>query len=304
MHAIPESRGAPESGNPVMTGREPVPNRPDRVSQHYGRSDLLRRIREGADRLGKTPESLSLGDLAPVDEFHIGGSLATDAFLEGLGIRAEDHVLDIGCGLGGSSRFAAATYGCRVTGLDLTAEYVETGRTLSSWVGLEDRVDLVHGNALAMGFSPGTFDKAFMLHVGMNIADKRALAAEVWRVLKPGGELGIYDVMRTGPCELTFPVPWAGEGSSSFVASPAEYRVAVEEAGFEVVHERDQSAFAATFFDDLKAAASRHEGPPPLGLHILMGEDAPLKVTNMIENVAEGRVAPFELRAIKGRESD
>jgi len=271
----------------------------DVVASHYGRGDLLQMISTGVENLGKTPESVTIEDLAPVDEFHIGGALATRSFLERVALEAEDHVLDIGCGLGGTSRFAAETYGCRVTGMDLTREYVETGRVLCSWVGLDHHVDLVQGNALATDFSASTFDKAFMLHVGMNIADKRALAAEAWRVLKPGGVLGIYDVMRVGNEELTLPVPWATVASASSVASPDEYKNALAGAGFVLSSERNRRDFALQFFERLREAAAGADGPPPLGLHILMGGDASTKVRNMIENISQSRVAPVELIAKK-----
>lgn len=65
-----------------------------------------------------------------MDEFHIGGRLATESFLGRLDIGAGHHVLDVDCGLGGGSRFAAQRYGCRVPGVDLTQEYVETGNEL------------------------------------------------------------------------------------------------------------------------------------------------------------------------------
>jgi SAM-dependent methyltransferase len=269
------------------------------VASHYTRSDLLQAISAGVERLGKTTETVAIEDLAPVDEFHIGGSLATRSFLDQVDIAAEDHVLDVGCGLGGTSRFAANAYGCRVTGIDLTDAYVETGEALCSWVGLDDRVALVRGNALGMDFPPSTFDKAFMLHVGMNISDKGSLAEEIWRVLKPGGVLGIYDVMRVGSEELVFPVPWATVAEASWVASPDDYRKALVTAGFELACERNRRDFALEFFERLRADAAEAQGPPPLGLHILMGQNASLKVRNMIENISQGRVAPVEVIARK-----
>jgi len=123
-----------------------------------------------------SPESITLDDLGPVDEFHIGGRVASEEFLDQLSLGHDEHVLDVGCGLGGTSRFAADRYGCRVTGIDLTEEFVETGKALCKWVGLADLIALEQGSATAMPYVEGTFDKAYMMHVGMNIPDKPALA--------------------------------------------------------------------------------------------------------------------------------
>jgi SAM-dependent methyltransferase len=271
----------------------------DEVASHYSDDALLDAILAGVRELGKTTQSLTIEDLAPVDEFHIGGTAATRTFLENLGVESQHHVLDVGCGLGGASRFAAMTYGCRVTGIDLTREYVETGRELCRWLGLENRVRLVHGNAMSTDFANETFDRVFLLHVGMNIPDKVALAAEASRVLKPGGILGVYDVMRMTGGDLTFPVPWSTIPATSFVATPREYRSSLEEAGFVLKEEYDRSAVAMEFFTDLRRSTSQAMGPPPLGLHVLMGADATDKVRNMIGHVLEGTLAPVEIIAQK-----
>lgn len=275
----------------------------NKVANHYTQSDLLEAITSGVEKLGKTPTTVNIQELAAVDEFHIGGSEATRSFIDQIAVSNRDHVLDIGCGIGGASRFLAQTYHCQVTGIDLTAAFVKTGNELCSWVGLEDRVRLVQGNALSMDFSPSTFDKSVMLHVGMNINDKESLAREAWRVLKPGGVMGIYDVMRIGDGELFFPVPWATTAESSAVSSVQEYKDALTKAGFVVTGERDRHEFAMAFFERLQADATATKGPPPLGLHILMGNDAPIKIKNMIENIAHGKVAPIELIVQKTNES-
>ena len=158
---------------------------------------------------------------------------------------------------------------------------------------------LQQGDATATSFAEDAFDKAYMLHVGMNIPDKAALARELFRVLRPGATLGIYDVMRVGGDDLSFPVPWATNPEDSAVGSPAEYKQALEAAGFVITAERNRREFAVEFFAKLKAAASKADGPPALGLHILMGATAPVKVRNMIENIAENRIAPVELIATK-----
>ena len=271
----------------------------DIVASHYTHGRLLDAIRAGLERLGRSPDDVGVDDLGPVDEFHIGGRQATEEFLAQLDLAADDHVLDVGCGLGGACRFVATRHGCRVTGIDLTPEYVETGRTLCAWTGLQDRITLDRGSATATPYPTGYFDKAYMMHVGMNIADKPALIRELHRVLKPGGRLGIYDIMRTGDGELSFPVPWATTAAEDALGPPEAYKAALEAAGFRLVAERNRRALAEAFFAAFKARLAAAGGPPPLGLHIVLGKTAPLKVANMIENIAAGRFAPVELIADK-----
>lgn len=269
------------------------------VSRHYAHGSLTDAIREGLAALGKAPGTIAVDDLAPVDEFHIGGRKASEDFLDQLGLDADKHVLDVGCGLGGAARFVASRYGSRVTGIDLTSEYVATGRTLCTWVGLDQRIALHQGSALAMPFADSSFDGAYMLHVGMNIEDKDKLAAEVARVLRPGGAFGIYDVMRIGPGDLAYPVPWAATADLSAVSEPDRYKKALERAGFAVTAERDRRDFALAFFANVRARTAAAGGPPPLGLHVLMGKTTPEKVQNMIDNISKGRIAPVELIARK-----
>lgn len=266
-----------------------------RVSEHYAHGDLLAAIRTGVAKLGKTSQSVSIDDLGPVDEFHIGGRQASREFLDQLELAATDRVLDVGCGLGGPARFTADRYGCQVAGIDLTAEYIETGRALCDWVGLAGRIDLTQGSALEMAYADNSFDSGYMMHVGMNIADKGALFREIHRVLKPGGRFGIYDVMRIGEGDLTYPVPWASEADHSHLGAPAEYRDMLQASGFELAAERDRHAFALEFFAQAKAQATSSGGPPPLGLHVLMGDSARVKFANLVA----GRLAPVEMIARK-----
>jgi ubiquinone/menaquinone biosynthesis C-methylase UbiE len=275
-----------------------VPTQQD-VSNHYTHGNLVAAIRRGIESAGKTIDSVTVDDLAPVDEFHIGGRQASEDFLSQLDLTPGKQVLDVGCGLGGAARFVASRYGCQVTGIDLTPEFIETGQVICGWVGLNSRVSVHQSSALAMPFADKVFDSAYMLHVGMNIGDKEKLCSEVSRVLRPNSLFGIYDIMRTGEGELTYPVPWATTSASSAVATPAEYREALNKAGFAIVAERNRRDFALAFFDQLRARTAATGGPPPLGLHILMGRNTPDKVQNMIQNISGGRIAPVELVARK-----
>ena len=220
----------------------------EKISTHYRHGSLLAAIQAGLENQGIKPENASVEDLGPVDEFHIGGRTASTHFLDQLEISASQIMLDVGCGLGGSARFAAKTYGAKIAGIDLTPEYIEAGQVLCDWVGLSDRVNLQQGSALSLPYQDASFDGAYMMHVGMNIEDKYALFKEVSRVLKPGTKFGIYDIMKTNEEELVYPVPWATTSETSWLAEPEDYRLALEDNDFVVVGENNRRGFAMEFF--------------------------------------------------------
>jgi len=269
------------------------------VAEHYFHGDLLNAIQAAVARLGKTIDSVTIDDLAPVDEFHIGGRLATEKFLSQLNFSQQDHILDVGCGLGGAARYVANKYNNRVTGIDLTEEYVETGNALCAWVKLDKHVRLHQGSALSMPFPDEVFDGAYMMHVAMNIEDKAQLFSEIYRVLRPGASFGVYDVMRNKEGELVYPVPWAAEESTSNLATLDQYKHALFDAGFEVAKEDNRREFALEFFKQLRSKTESNDGPPALGLHTLMQESTVIKINNMIHNLEKDYVAPVEVVAKK-----
>lgn len=274
-------------------------NYADKISTHYSHGSLLAAIQTGLETQGIQAKDASVEDLGPVDEFHIGGRIASKHFLDQLEIFASQTLLDVGCGLGGSARFAAKTYGAKITGIDLTPEYVETGQVLCDWVGLSDRIKLQQGSALSLPFEDASLDGAFMMHVGMNIEDKDALMAQVSRVLKPGAKFGIYDIMRTNEEELVYPVPWATTSDTSWLSTPKDYQSTLESNGFVVAQQNNRRDFAMDFFAKMKATVKAAGGPPPLGLHVLMQQTTAEKIPNMVANLAANRISPIEMVAVK-----
>jgi SAM-dependent methyltransferase len=271
------------------------------VAGHYGRGRLEETILAAVAREGKDPENLIAVDLAAVDEFHVGGLEATQELAAQMELRAGMRLLDVGSGLGGPARYFAAEHGCRVTGIDLTEEFVRVGRSLTKRTKLDGLVELRQGSALELPFDANTFDGAYMLHVGMNIADKAGIFREVRRVLKAGGLFTIYDIMRnregrTGDGAIRSPVPWASSEETSFVVSVKDYRDALQGAGFRAAPERGRREFAIAFTERVMARMAQG-GPPALGLHLLMGEKAPMMAGNMLAMMKEGVLEPVELQA-------
>ena len=265
----------------------------DRVSAHYTVGDLIGRIKAALAVTGADPDAPRPSDLKPVDEFHTGGLAATEALLDQVSITQETRVLDIGCGLGGTARYISDKYGASVTAFDLTPLYVEVAKELTGMVGLEAAFHV--GSALEMPVADASADVATMFHVGMNIEDKTGLMAEAARALAPGGVFALFDVMRMGEGDLTFPFPWAEEAAFSFVEVPERYREAAAAAGLEPVAERERKAFTLDFFEKAFAAVAEHGGPPPMGIHLLMRETAGQKIQNYVACVKGGLLAPVEM---------
>lgn len=272
-----------------------MPTLEDKVAHHYAPGALMKKISEALAEAGADPRAPKPDDLKAVDEFHTGGLEATEALLEPLGVSKSMRVLDLGSGIGGTARFIALRYGAQVTGIDLTPEFVETASTLSARVGLSDATQFHVGSVLDLPLEDRSFDLVTMIHVGMNISDKRRLFAEAYRVLQPGGRFALFDIMLRDPDgEIAFPVPWASAAEGSFVELPEVYREAAASAGFEQVGERDQSGYAQAFFTRVMEATEA-QGVPPVGLHLLMGSTAQEKYGNVAREVLDGTVGPWEM---------
>jgi len=257
------------------------------VAEHYRRANLGAVILAALDAAGKDIDHLTPDDLAPIDELHSRGREATVDLARSLKLKGDETVLDLGCGIGGPSRYLAKTYGCRITGLDLTPEFCEAAAMLAERTGLAHKVDYRQGDALATPFADGSFDIVWSQNVAMNIADRDRLYAEIRRVLKPAGRYGFSDVVDAGGGALHYPVPWARDSSISFLLGAQATRRKLEAAGFRVVAFEDVTQRAlARARERMKPAGA----PLALGLHTVLGQDAPTMLKNMLRNYEEGRI--------------
>jgi ubiquinone/menaquinone biosynthesis C-methylase UbiE len=256
------------------------------VESHYTRPDLGETILAALKRAGMDIDRLDPDELWPVDEFHGGQRAATMELANHLHLTGTETVLDVGSGIGGPSRYLAKTYGCHVTGLDLTAEFVRVATMLAQRTGMSDRVAYRHGSALDMPFDDAAFDLLWCQNACMNIADRDRLYREMRRVLKPRGRLALQDVTAGPGGEPHYPTPWAKDAGISFLLSPEVTRQKLDAAGFQVLVWEDKSGRAR---QQALARARSASAPPLLGTHLLIGEAFPTVSANGLRNSEEGR---------------
>lgn len=269
-----------------------TPNHASAVDAHYRRGGLGVAILEALRGGGKDPAALTPDDLAPVDQFHIGGKAATLDLGRLAGLRAGQRVLDLGGGLGGPARTLAHEFGCRVTVADLTEAYCRVGGMLTARSGLSRHVGFVVADALDLPFGDDGFDVVWTQHSSMNVEDKDRLYGEARRVLRPGGRLALHEVMTGRHIPVRFPVPWATDQTLSFLRPPAAVRELLTGDAFAELAWRDVTASTlATIMAPLPPGTERPAAPSPLGLHLLLGERCGEMQQNLVRNLAEGRVA-------------
>lgn len=258
------------------------------VQAHYRTAGLLDRILAGLRAAGKDPEAPTVDDLAPADEFHSLGRVATKDLAELAAFKPGTRVLDVGSGLGGPARFLAVTYGCDVTGVDLMPEFCAVASELSRRTGLAERTRFRQGNATALSFDDGAFDCVWTIQAQMNIPDKRRLYSEIARVLCVGGQLVFQDICAGDGRPLDFPVPWATEASQSHLITPQDLRALLGAIGLQEHTFRDVSVPILAWQDANRPPAG---APPPLGMHLVLGERHAEKRANSGRALRDGRIA-------------
>ena len=258
----------------------------DQYSTGLSRNNIERALRSA----GKDLDRLVPADLGLLEDFHTMGRYATAQLVDLAHITSDSEVLDAGSGVGGTARYVADRYGCRVTAVDLTDEYCETNRWLNGLVGLDGRISVRPADVTELPFADGTFDVAISQHVQMNVAGKARLYSEAHRVLKEGGRLALWDITieKRGTIgdrgDLDYPLPWADQPARSHLVTPDELRAVVESAGFTVEAWNDLTDHAAALMQALLAQPDN-----PLGLQAFV-TDFRRKAENLTQALADGRL--------------
>jgi len=250
---------------------------------------LYNKIIDGLNNLGKNLANITPDDLQPVDEFHIRGDIATKELIELGKFTPDMHILDVGCGVGGSTRRLSYETGCYVTGIDLSDEYIDAAERLTQLLKMQDRVKFTIGSALELPYPDNSFDGVWSIQMNMNVEDKQGWLKEMHRVLKPGARAVLYEVCGHEEKPIYFPVPWAQDSSMSFL---------ITTTGFKIEVWNDKTELAQNAFARMKEPKGESI-LPELGLHLLIGNDIKTKAYNMRRNLDDARISLIEILAIK-----
>lgn len=251
---------------------------------HYGGAGLLAKVRTALSELCAEGTRIYVHELATLDHFHTRGVLATRDLADAMEIEPGMSVLDLGCGIGGPARYIAANYGANVTGIDLSPAFIETAQYLSWRCDLRDRTTFMVGDALNPYVPDASFDRVLLQHVAMNIADRSALYRSISRVLKPGGKVGIYDIVARAR-DPHFPLPWATSTEGSHLLTEAETRMLLIDH-FAIESWRNDTDLVAQWF------AAKHGQAPSRGLSLtaMLGSGYREMTQNLARSLREGRL--------------
>jgi sarcosine/dimethylglycine N-methyltransferase len=257
----------------------------ENTTAQYAVGGVRERIDTALRHAGKDFGALTAADFVTFEDFHSLGRVGTTSLLAAAQAASTDHVLDAGSGIGGTARLLATEYGCRVTAIDLTAEYCDTARWLNGLVNLEDRIEVIEGDVTDLPLPDADFDLVVSQHVQMNIADKSRLYSEARRILRPGGRLALWDATAGPRQPVLFPVPWADIPERSHLVTPDELATTLQDAGFALEVWNDLTEFA------VEAMTPIFDAPAdPRGLQLLV-PDIQTKVRSLLSNAREHRLA-------------
>jgi SAM-dependent methyltransferase len=268
------------------------------IQSYYSPNNLYNKIVEGLINLGKDLSTVTPDDLQPVDEFHIRGDTATKELIKLANFTPDMHILDVGCGVGGSTRRLSHETGCYVTGIDLSDEYIDAAERLTQLLNMQDRVKFHACSALDLPFDENTFDGAWSIQMNMNVEDKLGWLKEVYRVLKPGARAVLYEVCGNKNSPIHFPVPWAQDSSMSFLIPQESFRDGIISTGLTIEVWNDKTDLAQKAFARM-IEPNGESTLPDLGLHLLIGNDIKTKAYNMRRNLDEERISLIETSVVK-----
>jgi ubiquinone/menaquinone biosynthesis C-methylase UbiE len=186
------------------------------------------------------------------ESFHPGGQQLTARLGGQLGLTSAARVLDVASGKGESAIFLAKQFGCSVVGVDFGSQNVLESNSRATSAQIAHLVSFVQGDAERLDFPDADFDAVICECAFCTFPDKQAAALEFARVLRPGGQIGMSDLTRSGalPEDLKGLLAWIACIAD---AQPVEqYAGYLEAAGFHVTAVEPHNSAVAEMARDVQ----------------------------------------------------
>jgi len=159
----------------------------------------------------------------------------TDYHLEALGLKANEHLLDIGCGAGSPAIRIAQQSGGRVTGINVSQGQLAKATERAQAANISDRVSFQYGDAMALDFADESFDAAMSIEVFPHLSDRQQGFTEAARVLRPGGHFLVSDFTLRGAPSEDLLAAYQHTWDATCPITPAKMMELAAAAGFELV---------------------------------------------------------------------
>ena len=183
----------------------------------------------------------------------------TDLFVERVGLRPGQRLLDVGCGTGVPAMRAARSAGCRAVGVTVSRAQASRALALAKGAELADRLAFLMSEALALPFAEGAFDGAWALESIFHVPDRAGALREIARVLRPGARLVLTDLVELRPLDARQRGVVAALQIAS-LAGPEDYRGLLSDAGLECLEVQDLSARVRRSIGETLAATDARRG--------------------------------------------
>lgn len=184
-------------------------------------------------------DNVHMGTWEPgVDTLQVAMALTNARMVEAADIRAEDRILDVGCGYGETAFHLAREVGCEVVGINISAKELDLAHERTPDSGVADKVSFEYGDFHDLPFGDATFDVVWSQEAFLHGVDKIQILQECHRVLKPGGRVVISDLLINGDVDDDERAAIHARVKSPEMWDHARYPQGLRETGFEVEVER------------------------------------------------------------------
>ncbi|KAI3637430.1 hypothetical protein MIR68_004079 [Amoeboaphelidium protococcarum] len=272
------------------------------VKDHYAGEFSLQKLLSKIEQVSSGQDSIVTDD---IDSLHVGGSEATLRLVKLAQIQNGSKVLDLGCGLGGTSRMLASQLKCSVLGVDFSEAFIDGAQQIAQLhLAKQQNFELLDwrqhssgvpasggqlyyeiGDISATQRIDGEFDVVWICHALMHCRNVQSLMESLHSKLKTGGRAVIYDIFKSqtfDDADMRVPLPFTSDRSQVSLRTLQQFQEYLD-GKFKVSQIEDWSSFGLQWME-----RTRSHVPLISPKLVLGGDSAKMKSMNMRHHLSQG----------------